>query len=111
MSTAMKIALDAAARAGAERGLREFRAIESARAAVRPFVGEVPACDTAAGVYKQALEKLGQDTFSLPPAALPTVFRAWTRRGARPHVAMDAKAVEARSAMFPNADRLGVAGR
>jgi len=107
MSTALKIAMDAAARAGAERGLREFRAIEDAKAEVRPFVGDVLACDSAAGVYRDALEKLGRSTYSLPPAALPAVFRAWTRRGARSRVAMDAKAVEAWSAMFPNGERLG----
>ena len=87
--------------------MQRLRSVEAARAEVRPVVGEVVACDSAEAVYGHALRALGEDVSALPPAAMAPLFRALRGRGARPRVAMDARAVADREARFPHAGRLG----
>lgn len=91
--------------------MEEIRAIDQARLAVKPFVGDLPmACDSADSVYLQALKSLGHDTRELrshpgtATAIWPALKRLPPKNG---HIAMDKKAASRREEMFPHAKRLG----
>ena len=81
-------ASDAALVARARReAMREFQALQDAREAVRPLVGEI-AMDSAEAVYRYALETLGIDTKGVHASAYPAMIAlAKDRKPAR--VAMD----------------------
>lgn len=82
-------ASDAALIARARReALRDFHALQGAKDAVRPLVGEV-AMDSAASVYQYALETMGVDTNGVHPSAYAAMVNlAKDRKPSR--VAMDA---------------------
>lgn len=98
------------------KAVREMQAIAQAQAEVAPIVGAVVAMDSAAGVYVEALKRLG-----VPNAALAglsnhvdgarTFFdiarQQYRARGSRlPAVAMDAETEAEHLKMFPHANRL-----
>lgn len=74
MDTALTHAI-AQAEAGA---IRRLEALHTARAAVRPFVGDV-AMDSAAAVYGFALQENGVNTQNLPDSALQPLFEQFAR--------------------------------
>jgi hypothetical protein len=67
-----------AARAGA---LTEAAAIRTAEREVEPFIGEVAAMDSAAGVYKLALDHLKVDLTGVPESAYGAVLRTQPKPG------------------------------
>ena len=92
--------------------VKEMAAVQNAREEVAPFVGNIPAMDSAGAVYLAALERMGHDTSGVGsyPAAAKALFHAWRSHGAltRPtrRPAMDAAATTKRAEMFPNGGRL-----
>jgi hypothetical protein len=83
---------------------------EAARAEVKPYIGDVGyTCDSADGVYKLALEKLGHDVREMKHAGVATamwpILKANKPAGARA-MATDAKTVSARNERFPAGNRL-----
>src|ERR1700761_6182760 len=92
------------------RVVRGVQAYEAAREAVRPYVGDVGyACDSADGVYEQALRQLGHDTSGLVghTNAPRVVLDALKGQKAKPRtMATDSKTISRRNQMFPNGNRL-----
>ncbi|WP_238527041.1 DUF2213 domain-containing protein [Acetobacter tropicalis] len=66
--------------------MRRMEALHTARAAVRPFVGDVT-MDSAAAVYGFALRENGVDTTALPEAALQPLFQQFARLHAQTQAA------------------------
>lgn len=89
--------------------VREMQAIKVAEDTVRPFVGSLPAMDSAAGVYLAALKAMGRTPEQLKGLehgkAAEIAFGIMRSGGRKPHVAMDSAAQSRRSEMFPNGDR------
>lgn len=102
----VRVAADAA-RASA---LAESAAIRTAEREVFPFVGEVVAMDSAAAVYKVALDHLKVDLTGVPGAAYGAVLRTQPKPGATdPAIvttALDAGAAKSFKERFPNASVL-----
>lgn len=78
MDAALSTAI-AQAEAGA---IKRIEALHAARAAVRPFVGDV-AMDSAAAVYGFALHENGINTQTLPESALQPLFEQFARLSAQ----------------------------
>ena len=112
----MTYAFDAAVRAATARGTdRAFRAMNDLREAereVQPVLGTVPAMDSAADVYRAALDRMGVDLAGVEPHAYAGLFRALRKsnpgklREAARAPAMDAAARRGFDARFPNSGRL-----
>lgn len=101
--------LDAATAKAAADAVTRVNALHAAKEDVAPLVGVV-AADSAEGVYKFALDKLGVDTKGVHPSAFRALVlqaqKFSTRRPAREaELANDAVAVSA-VAMFPNVQRI-----
>ncbi len=91
--------------------IKHMRAIQAAERDVKPFIGEIAiAQDSAAAVYKLALDHLNVELDGVPPEAYGAVLKALPKPSDKPvataRPAMDAKAVSARAEMFPHANRL-----
>ncbi len=90
--------------------VREMQKIAEAQAEVSPVVGALPAMDSAAKVYAEALKRMGHDVRDLErlgnDAALRVAFQTIRRGGRRPAVAMDAASHTSYLERFPNGDRL-----
>lgn len=72
---------------------KEFRELEAAKHAVRPVVGDVIAMDSAAGVYRFALDHLKVDHKETPDVGLANLFKVAATAQAKsvsPAVAHDA---------------------
>lgn len=111
MDAALKAAGIAAAATAKRETVAHMNAISEAIRVVRPHVGEiVTAMDSAAQVYKFALDAAKVDLTDVPEAAYPALVRMLPLPGATPvkpvHQALDAKAVEAYAKKFPHANRL-----
>ena len=111
----MDAAIAAAARKAAQDAKAEtvqhMRAIQKAERDVKPYIGEIAvAQDSAADVYKLALDHLGVELENVPPVAYGPLLLAMPKPSDKPapvaRPAMDKAAVTARAAMFPNANRL-----
>lgn len=87
-----KAAMDAAIAATANATVKRMQAVREAERAVAPIVGEIMvAMDSAAEVYKLALDHLEIDVTGVHPSAYPAVLAAHTKAAsAAPRVAMDA---------------------
>lgn len=96
-SIEITLAMDAAKRSA----VAEVQAIAEAQARVQPVVGPVLGQDSAAGVYKVALQRMGVATGELHPCAMRTVFLVHARNGARQPLAADAAATASYATMFP----------
>lgn len=73
----------------------QFKALEEAKAAVRPVVGDVIGMDSAADVFRFALSEMKVDHKGMPDAGLPQLFAVANSRPAAPaqKVAMDSASV------------------
>ena len=112
---AMDSAIAAATRIAADKArtdtIAQLRAIQTAEREVLPFVGPIAvAMDSAADVYKFALDHLKIDVTGLPAEGFGPLLRALPKPGeSKPRVtpqAHDAAAASDRSKRFPNANRL-----
>ncbi|WAX22782.1 hypothetical protein MAJJADAN_00020 [Pseudomonas phage Amjad_SA] len=82
---------------------QEFRALEAAKVAVRPVVGDVIAMDSAEQVYRFALDQMKVDHKDMPAAGLAKLFAvAAERKAPAPRIANDSAAVRK---VFPGLDR------
>lgn len=83
LDAALGVAMDTARREGAALAERRIGAKFEAAAAVKPIVGEVNvfACDSAAAIYKMALDAKGVDLTGVPPIAYKAVLREVLKRG------------------------------
>jgi len=91
--------------------IAKLRAIQTAEREVRPHIGELTiAQDSAAGVYKLALDAAGIDLTDVPEDAYRAMVRMLQVKGsepsARPRIAMDAAATAKMKERFPNSGRL-----
>lgn len=83
---------------------QEFRALEAAKVAVRPVVGDVIAMDSAEQVYRFALDHMGVDHKDMPAAGLARLFTVAAERSKAPapRIANDSAAVRK---TWPGLDR------
>lgn len=106
-----KAAMDSAIRDAEGRVVARFSALREAERAVRPYVGELVACDSAEAVYSTALKMLGVDVKDIHPSAYPAILKMQPVPGAKPKastpVAMDAARSKSYAERFPDAARLG----
>jgi hypothetical protein len=95
--------------------IARLRAIAEAERAVRPHIGEITvAQDSAAAVYRLALDAAGVDLAGVPEAAFPAMVKMLQKPSEQTQpvatkvgrVALDSAAVSKRNEMFPNAHRL-----
>jgi hypothetical protein len=104
-----KKAMDAAISDAENRAVARVTAIYAARDEVRPVVGEIAmACDSAAQVYKFALDAAGVDLKEVPESAYRALFRALPKTKATPTIAMDAAGAADFEKRFPNVARITV---
>jgi uncharacterized protein len=103
-----KPAMDAAIKKARADAVRDVLAIRAAEDDVFPHVGKLAvAMDSAADVYKYALETAGVDIAGVPPAAFKAMVGLLPRPGSeRPKVAMDAGDGDDFRARFPHAATL-----
>ena len=92
--------------------IARMRSIQEAERAVRPFIGElVVAQDSAAAVYKLALDANEVDVTGVPEAAYSALVKMLrkpdeVRAPRSPHVAMDAAGAKKFAERFPDNNRL-----
>jgi hypothetical protein len=93
---------------GCANPVRCLQDIQAAQADVAPVVGAIIGMDSAAEVFRTALSRLGVNTRSVYPSALPAVFRAARHRQRErgPSIAMDSAATASFDRMFPDARRI-----
>lgn len=84
---------------------KQFKDLEVAKSAVRGTVGDVIGMDSAAGVYRFALDHLKVDHKDMPDAGLGSLYKVASERTAAPaivnHIAADAAIASA----IPGLDR------
>ncbi len=88
------------------RTVARMNAIRDAERAVRPFIGDLAvAQDSAAAVYRLALDHLKVDLAGVHPSAYPALLRLAADRATAvsPRVGLDGDAVAALARRFPNA--------
>lgn len=106
---AMDAAIKSAVKAAERATIARMNAIREAEKDVFPLVGEVVAQDSAAAVYKLALDQAGIDTKGVHPSAYQALVRmlAKTKTEApRASVAMDASANDSFAERYPTAGKL-----
>lgn len=91
--------------------IAKLRAIQAAEREVRPHIGElVIAQDSAAGVYKLALDAAGIDLTDVPEDAYRAMVRMLPAKGepaaGKPRIAMDTAGTAKMKERFPNIGRL-----
>ena len=89
--------------------VRRIQALEAAKTAVRPYVGDAAmACDSIGDVWVTAIKQLGHKADGLvgEPEAAKAIFDVLKRYPAKRTLAQDAKSTAARDAMFPHWNRL-----
>jgi hypothetical protein len=110
--TAMDAALAKTKTAAVAEGRKLAREIAEAEAIAKPFVGVLPAMDSAEDVFKSALELLNIKTEGIHPSAFRAILEAQPKPGSavaggpRMAVAMDAQAEVA--TQFPDAKRIRI---
>ncbi len=106
--TAMDAALAKNKAESIAEGRKLARDITEAEKIARPYVGEMPAMDSAEAVYKAALTELGVDTKGMHPSAFRAVLQAQPKPGGEtrltPRLAMDGKNKVAET--FPHIARI-----
>ena len=104
-----KVAMDAAIKKAIEDTTARLNARDEATRFVRPWVGDIAvAMDSAAAVYKLALEQCGEDVSDIHPSAYKALLSRIPRPGeqaSRP-IAMDRAGADQYLKRFPNANRL-----
>lgn len=106
----MTKAMDAAIKAATTKVAADAKELREAERAVRPYVGEVAAMDSAEEVYRFALDSMGVKTDGVHASALPVILANLPKPSAsKPRIAEDsAKARETANDMFPSLGRIGV---
>lgn len=108
-----KPAMDAAIRKGIDTAVARVNALHKAREDVKPLVGDVIGMDSAAAVYRFALDKAGVDTAGVHDSALAVLVDQQVKLSAAPAarkpIALDAKQNDEFVKRFPAANRLKTA--
>lgn len=105
MDSAIRLAEDSATKKAAQ----NFREVREAEQAVRPLIGDVVAMDSAADVYRTALEQSGVDTKGVHPSAFPSLVKMAIsqKESSRPApLAQDSATVSEFEKAFPTAGKL-----
>ncbi|GAB30141.1 hypothetical protein BJI49_10565 [Acetobacter pasteurianus] len=110
---AMDAAIAQAVQQAEERAVRQMADLHTARAAVRPFVGDV-AMDSAPAIYAFALKEAGIDATGVPEQGLKPLFESFARMqpragGGAPVMGQDAAATQGFRQRF-GLERIGVRG-
>lgn len=84
---------------------KQFRELEMAKSAVRSTVGDVIGMDSAAGVYRFALDHLKVDHKDMPAAGLGSLFKVASERSASPAHVNTIAADAAIASAIPGLDR------
>lgn len=107
--TAMDSAIRLAADSATKKAAQNFREIREAELAVRPLIGDVVAMDSAADVYRTALEQSGVDIKGVHPSAFPSLVKMAIsqKESSRPAaLAQDSESISEFEKAFPTAGKL-----
>jgi hypothetical protein len=107
---AMDAAIAKASQTATANALRIAREINEAQVAVRPWVGDLVAQDSAAAVYKAALETLGVKTAGIHESAFRALLEAQPKPGSERRTAAVAMDAAGAAKTFKGLDRIKVAG-
>lgn len=104
MDAAIRLAKDSAAKQAA----KNFREVREAEQAVRPLIGDVVAMDSAADVYRTALEQSGIDVKGIHHSAFPAMVQMAIsqKQNSRPAIAQDSASISDFEKDFPTAGKL-----
>lgn len=104
MDAAIRLAKDSAAKQAA----KNFREVREAEQAVRPLIGDVVAMDSAADVYRTALEQSGIDVKGIHHSAYPVMVQMAIsqKQNSRPVIAQDSASISDFEKDFPTAGKL-----
>lgn len=104
-----KKAMDSALKAVERNTIKRMSDIRQAEEEVRPLIGAVVAQDSAAAVYKLALDAAGVDLEGVHPSAYRTLVQMQAKNATAkpvPRIAQDAKANDDFAKRFPTAGKL-----
>ena len=104
-----KVAMDAAIANAIKETTARLNQRDEAKRFVRPWVGDIAvAMDSAAEVYKFALEQSGEDVTDIHPSAYKALLSRIPKPGEQQQrpIAMDRAATDSYNKRFPNASRL-----
>ena len=104
-----KVAMDAAIANAIKETTDRLNQRDDAKRFVRPWVGDIAvAMDSAAEVYKFALEQSGEDVTDIHPSAYKALLSRIPKPGEQQQrpIAMDRAATDNYNKRFPNANRL-----
>lgn len=107
--TAMDSAIRLAADSATKKAAQNFREIREAELAVRPLIGDVVAMDSAADVYRTALEQSGVDINGVHPSAFPSMVKMAIsqKESSRPAaLAQDSASISEFEKAYPTAGKL-----
>ena len=107
--TAMDSAIRLAADSATKKAAQNFREVREAEQAVRPLIGDVVAMDSAADVYRTALEQSGVDIKGVHPSAFPSLVKMAIsqKENSRPApLAQDTASISEFESAFPTAGKL-----
>jgi hypothetical protein len=107
--TAMDSAIRLAADSATKKAAQNFREIREAELAVRPLIGDVVAMDSAADVYRTALEQSGVDIKGVHHSAFPSLVKMAIsqKESSRPAaLAQDSASISEFESAFPTAGKL-----
>lgn len=107
--TAMDSAIRLAADSATKKAVQNFREVREAEQAVRPLIGDVVAMDSAADVYRTALEQSGVDIKGVHPSAFPSLVKMAIsqKENSRPApLAQDSASISEFEKAFPTAGKL-----
>ena len=111
-AAAMDRAISTAVSAAVEKVRKDQTALREAEKAVRPYVGEVVAMDSAEDVYRFALEQIGVNLDGVPAQGFRALLNAMPKPASvqrKPTLATDsAMGGKSASEMFPALGRIGV---
>lgn len=104
MDAAIRLAQDSATKLAA----KNFREVREAEQAVRPLIGDVVAMDSAADVYRTALEQSGIDVKGIHHSAFPAMVQMAIsqKQNSRPVIAQDSASISDFEKDFPTAGKL-----
>lgn len=107
--TAMDSAIRLAADGATKKSAQNFREVREAEQVVRPLIGDVVAMDSAADVYRTALEQSGVDIKGVHPSAFPSLVKMAIsqKESSRPApLAQDSASISDFEKAFPTAGKL-----
>lgn len=106
--TAMDAAILLAKDSAAKQAAKNFREVREAEQAVRPLIGDVVAMDSAADVYRTALEQSGIDVKGIHHSAFPAMVQMAIsqKQNSRPVIAQDSASISDFEKDFPTAGKL-----